>query len=94
MSERRFDIRLVRAEPVDVVGTERAGQTNSWDARLVDISGSGARLRTQIPVQVGTTISFTYQDQELTGKVRHCVSRKPDYLLGIEFLPGCRWSQR
>ncbi len=92
MGERRFDIRLVRAEAVDVVGKESAGQTNYWDARLVNISASGASLQTQLPAQVGTTISFAYQNQVLTGKVKHCVSRKPGYLVGIEFQPGCCWS--
>jgi PilZ domain-containing protein len=92
MGERRFDIRLALAEIVDVVGKEPDGQTHHWAAHLVNISGSGARLRTQRPVQVGTTIVFAYQNQELTGKVRHCALRKPDYFLGIEFEPGCRWS--
>jgi hypothetical protein len=92
MGERRFDIRLALAETVDVVGKEPDGQTHRWAAQLVNISVSGASLRAQRPVQVGTTISFAYQNQELTGKVRHCASRKPDYLLGIEFEPGSRWS--
>jgi PilZ domain len=91
MGERRFETRLARAETVDIVGQDAAGQTHRWTALMTDISPSGASLRTQLPIQVGTAISFVYQNQVLNGKVRHCVSRKAQYLLGIEFQPGCRW---
>lgn len=81
------------AQTVEAAWKDPAGRSHPLTALLADISVSGASLRTPRPVQVGTAITFTFQNQELTGKVRHCVLRKPDYVVGMEFGPGCRWSR-
>ncbi len=49
-------------------------------------------MQTHRPVQIGTTISFAYQNEELTGKVKHCILQSRGYLLGIEFQAEYRWS--
>ncbi len=92
--ERRFDIRLTREEPVNLCWEDQVGQTQQLAGLLLNISASGASVRAQRPVRVGTKLSLGYQNQELIGKVKHCAVRRPTYLLGIEFLAGHRWSSR
>ena len=94
MIDRRFDVRLPVADTVLLSWTDQTGQKQDGPAEMADISRSGASVRTQHPVKVGTILSVGYQDQELIGKVRSCVSGPTGYLLGIEFEDGCRWKPR
>jgi len=94
MNDRRFDIRVPVADTVLLSWTDPGGQKQQGPADLADISRSGASIRTQHPVKLGTTISIIYQDQEFAGKVRSCTSRESSYALGIEFDEGYRWKPR
>ena len=94
MNDRRFDMRVPVADTVLLSWTDQAGQKHEGPADMADISRSGASVRTQHPVPVGTKISLGYQDQEFVGKVRSCVSGPTGYLLGIEFEDGYRWRPR
>jgi hypothetical protein len=94
MGDRRFDMRIPVADSIDLSWTDLVGKTMRDSAQLADISRSGASVRSQHPVKIGTLLSFRYQDQEFISKVRHCVSSPPGYLLGIEFEDGYRWSPR
>ena len=94
MNDRRFDVRVPVADTVLLSWTDPAGEKQDGAADLADISRSGASVRTQHPVKVGTTISLGYQDQELIGKVRSCLSGSTGYVLGIEFEDGYRWKPR
>ena len=94
MNDRRFDVRVPVADTVLLSWTDPAGQKQDGPAEMGDISRSGASVRTQHPVKVGTRLSLGYQDQELLGKVRSCVSGPTGYLVGIEFDDGYRWKPR
>ena len=94
MIDRRFDVRVPVADTVLLSWKDQTGQEQAGLAEMADISRSGASVRTQHPVKVGTILSVGYQDQELTGKVRSCVSGPTGYLLGIEFEDGVRWKPR
>jgi hypothetical protein len=94
MLDRRFDLRVPIADTVSLSWTDQAGQKQQGRADMADISRSGASVRTQHPVKVGTTLSLGYQDQELVGKLRSCVSGPAGYILGIEFDEGYRWKPR
>ena len=94
MIDRRFDVRVPIADTVLLSWTDQAGQEQQRPADMADISRSGASVRTQHPVKVGTKISLGYQDQELVGKLRSCVSGPTGYILGIEFEDGYRWKPR
>jgi PilZ domain-containing protein len=94
MIDRRFDIRVPVADTVSLTWTDPAGQQQQVPADMADISRSGASVRTRHPVKVGTILSVGYQDQDLVGKVRSCVSGPTGYVVGIEFEDGYRWKPR
>jgi len=94
MNDRRFDVRVPVADTVLLSWTDQTGEKQDAPADMADISRSGASVRSQHPVKVGTTLALGYQDQELLGKVRSCVSGPTGYLLGIEFEDGYRWKPR
>jgi hypothetical protein len=68
------------------------GQTQHGVALLAEISRSGASVRAQRPVRVGTKLSLGYQNKEYAGTVKHCMRTGSDYQLGIEFGAGVEMS--
>ena len=94
MNDRRFDVRVPVADTVLLSWTDQTGQEQHIPADMADISRSGASVRVQHPVKIGSILSLGYQDQELVGKVRSCVSGPTGYLVGIEFEDGYRWRPR
>jgi ribosomal protein L15E len=92
MGDRRFAIRLPRADQVDLCWEDQAGQTQQSLAELADISRSGASVRSERPLRIGSALSLKYQNEDFPCTVKHCVRRGTGYLLGIEFQPGRRWS--
>jgi len=91
MIDRRFDVRVPVADTVLLSWTDQTGQEQQGPADMGDISRSGASVRAKHPVKVGTKRSLVYQDQELVGKVRSCISGPTGYVVGIEFADGYRW---
>jgi hypothetical protein len=92
MGDRRSELRAFRLDPVDLCWQDRAGRTLCGGAHLTDISSSGASIRAQRPLEIGTMVSISYQNQTLIGEVKHCVLRRSGYFLGIEFQAEYRWS--
>ncbi len=71
---------------------DQLGQKHQGAARLANISPSGAAVEVQHPVRIGTTLFLGYQNQELSGEVKYCVSLGSGYRLGIKFQAGNRRS--
>lgn len=94
MFDRRIEPRMLCADMVDVQWKDNAGRVRKGVANLEDISLSGACLQFDQPIPLQTDVRITYPKGELAGKVRYCVYREIGYFLGIEFEPGCKWSQR
>jgi PilZ domain len=53
-------------------------------ASVCDISGSGMRLRTQLPVPCGTSIEIEAQETLSLGSVCRCEPDNGSYTLGVE----------
>jgi hypothetical protein len=85
---------MLCADLVDLEWKDQNGRTRRCVANLEDISLSGACLQNEKPVPLNTAVKITYPGGELTGKIRYCVYREIGYFLGVEFDPGCRWSQK
>lgn len=85
---------MLCADLVDVEWRDDHGRLKRTVANLEDISHSGACLQLDIAIPLQTHVRITYPEGELTGTVRYCVYREIGYFLGVEFEPGCKWSQR
>ncbi len=94
MFDRRIEPRMLCADMVDVQWKDKTGRLRKGVANLEDISLSGACLQFDQPIPLQTDLRITYPKGELMGKVRYCVYREIGYFLGVEFEPGCKWSQR
>jgi PilZ domain len=85
---------MLCADMVDVQWKDQAGHLRKGVANLEDISLSGACLQFDQPIPLQTDVRIAYPKGELSGKVRYCVYREIGYFIGVEFEPGCQWSQR
>jgi hypothetical protein len=94
MQERRTEFRMLCADMLDVTWTDRAGREHQSTALLEDISPSGACLQFESPIPPKTPIRLQCADRALDGKVCYCVYREIGYFVGVEFMPGNRWSRR
>jgi hypothetical protein len=94
MLDRRLEPRMLCADLVDIQWKDPNGRTRRGVANLEDISLSGACLQVDRPVTLGSPLHISYPGGELNGTVKYCVFREIGYFLGVEFDPGCRWSQR
>jgi PilZ domain len=94
MFDRRVEPRMLCADMVDVQWKDKSGRIRKGVANLEDISLSGACLQYDQPIPLQTDLRINHAKGELMGKVRYCVYREIGYFLGIEFEPGCRWSEQ
>jgi hypothetical protein len=78
---------------VDLLWRDQANKSHHNSSILADISVSGAAVRTLTPVPVGAKVFFDYDNQKLVGKVKHCARKDGAFVLGIEFVDGCEWTQ-
>ena len=85
---------MLCADLVDVEWRDKDGRTKRTVANLEDISLSGACLQLDVAISPQTSLRISYPKGELMGRVRYCVFREIGYFLGVEFDPGCKWSQR
>jgi hypothetical protein len=55
-------------------------------ACILDMSGSGMCLRSQLPVPCGALVSIELNDTVATGSVFRCVPKEDFYELGVKVL--------
>lgn len=94
MQERRSEPRMLCADLVDIEWRDKSGRIKRTVANLEDISLSGACLQLDVAIPPHTALRISYPQGELFGRVRYCVFREIGYFMGVEFDPGCKWSQR
>jgi hypothetical protein len=85
---------MLCADLIDVHWTDRSGHNRSAVANLEDISLSGLCLQLDMPVPSETVLHMAHPKAALEGRVRYCVFRETGYFIGVQFEPGCKWSQR
>jgi PilZ domain len=85
MKDRRFDARLRRSFAINLRWQDSAGHSHESGVQLTDFSPSGAAVRASSPIPVGSLVTFSYENQKLSGKVRHCEKVSNAFLLGLEF---------
>ncbi len=91
--ERREDRELC-ADLVKVQWKLESGPTHSEWAILEDISPSGACLEIEEPIPPETIVSLQFKSDRCTARIKYCKLDKVNYLLGVQFEQGYRWSRR
>ena len=94
MQERRIETRLLCAELVEVIWSEKSGKQRRKVANLEDISLSGACLQMENHLLRETPVTIRYGDGKLVGVVRYCFYRDFGYFVGVQFTDGCKWSTK
>lgn len=91
--ERREDRELC-ADLVKVQWKPEFGPAHSEWAILEDISSSGACLEAEHPIPPDTIVSLQFTTDKCQARVKYCKFDKVNYLVGVQFEQGYRWSRR
>jgi hypothetical protein len=90
---RRNALRSLCADLLKIRWTDESGAGRREVATLEDISPTGACLKVENPIPVGTTLTILYPSGSYQGRVQHCDPQMDWYFVGVEFTPGYRWSR-
>jgi len=90
---RRNVVRNLCADLLKVRWTDDSGSSHRELATLEDISPTGACLKVEKAIPVGTTVTILYPSGSYQGQVRHCDPQMDWHFIGVEFAPGYRWSK-
>ncbi len=92
-SERREDRELC-ADLVKIRWKPEFGPPCSEWAILEDISASGACLESEQPISPDTVVSLEFTGDHCQARVKYCKCERTNYMLGVQFENGYRWSRR
>jgi hypothetical protein len=93
MKQRRRDDRNMCADLLQVRWTDDKGRNRAEVAVLEDISTTGVCLKLEHPVREQTEVSLHYPNGKYAGKVKYCKLLRTEFLIGIAFDEGYRWSK-
>ncbi len=92
-SERREDRELC-ADLVKVQWQPESGPARSEWLILEDISPSGACIESEQPIPPDTVVSLEFAGEACQARIKYCRFDKINYLIGVHFEDGYRWSRR
>jgi hypothetical protein len=92
-AERREDRELC-ADLVKVQWKPDFGPARCEWAILEDISSSGACLEFEEPISPNTLLTLQFKTDRCQARIKYCKFEKTNYLLGVQFEQGYRWSRR
>jgi hypothetical protein len=80
---------------IRVLWHDANGRERVSNAKLVDVSVSGLRLRVDEPIPVRALLLCNDQQHGIrgSGAVRYCIMSKGKYEVGIEFSGGTGWRE-
>jgi hypothetical protein len=90
----REENRELCADLVKVQWKSEAGFAQSEWAILEDISPSGACLAIEKPISPDMVVSLQFANDRCQARIKYCKFDKVNYLLGVQFEQGYRWSRR
>lgn len=90
----RREERELCADLVKVQWKLESGLSHSEWAILEDISPSGACLEIEEPIPPETIVSLQFKSDCCQARIKYCKFDKVNYLLGVQFEQGYRWSRR
>ncbi len=94
MRGRRKSPRNLCADLLKIRWKGPAGGVHREYATLEDISEGGLCLQLDSPIDPGIQVTILYPGGKFEGRVKYCHSVNDSHVLGIEFLPGYRWTRR
>ncbi len=91
----RSEERELCADLVKIEWASKSGSAcNEW-AILEDISPSGACLQSESPVPAETLVTLEFPgNNRCEARVKYCKSDLTNFLIGVHFEQGYRWSRR
>jgi hypothetical protein len=90
----RTEDRELCADLVKIEWEPESGPLRSDWAILEDISSSGACLQVEQPILPDTIIFLNFPDHRCQARIEYCNYGRMNYLLGVRFEKGYRWSRR
>lgn len=94
MKSNRLEDRELCADLVRVRWEPESGPAQDEWAVLDDISSSGACLEIEQSIKPGTLLSLEFPGDRCQATVKYCKSVLTNYLIGVKFEQGYRWSRR
>lgn len=91
MPDRRLQPRLSDAELV-MISFGDSGRRLQQLGNVEDMSLNGVGLVVDHAVPVGSAVTITYGEGDLTGVVRHCTHLAEGHFIGVEFARASRAS--
>jgi hypothetical protein len=73
--------------------TDETGKPRREIATLEDISSTGLCLKVENPIPRDTIITILYPSGQYQGRIKHCDAYMDWFFVGVEFLPGYRWTK-
>ena len=92
MIPKRFENRELCADLIKVTWTPECELTKTKWTILGDISPSGACLETEEPIPQNTVVTLELGKDRCQARIQYCKYVKANYLLGVKFEDGYRWS--
>jgi hypothetical protein len=90
----RNEERQLCADLVKVQWKSPSGPEHSEWAILEDISSSGACLEIEEAIPPETIVNLQFTSDQCQARVKYCTLDRTNYLLGVLFEQGYRWSRR
>lgn len=87
IGNRRDEPRFAADEIAELRWHDAAGAEQRCSGKMLDLSRSGARLRLDRPIRLGTPAELTVRGRQLPAQVRYCARAGAEYIVGIEFRP-------
>ena len=94
MKSGRREDRELCADLVKVEWETGSGPVQSEWAVLEDISPSGACLGIEEPISPDTIVTLQFPKDRCQARIKYCEFAKTNYMLGVQFEHGYRWSRR
>jgi len=94
--ERRRHSRNAMSTMMAILWEDEKGQEEMVQARLIDVSVSGAKLwlPTKLPLRAVVTFNCLAQGLGGRGTVRYCNTSKGGYVIGLEMSGGTGWQDQ
>jgi hypothetical protein len=90
----RGEDRELCADLVKVQWKHDTGATRSEWAVLEDISPSGACFEMEQPIPLETIVTLEFTGDRCHASIKYCNYERTNYLIGVQFEQGYRWSRR